>query len=76
MEWREKARQYHLLPGGPMASPTVVQFKSLFGEPSSTQTVGIKSYWYYQCADGTIQIELANPELTGGQMMIGGINDY
>ena len=74
-EWRKRVAPYD-----PSHSPvqviTVQNFKSLFGEPTKTQTVDMKLYWYYECADGTIQIVFNDPNATGGIMAIDAINDY
>jgi hypothetical protein len=51
------------------------EFKSLMGEPDSTQTVGDQSFWYYECADGSIQLSMNAPNLSVGVMQ-GQINDY
>lgn len=51
------------------------QFKSVMGEPEKTQTIGEQAYWYYQCSDGTIQLELYAPNLAVGVMQ-GKVNDY
>ncbi len=51
------------------------QFKGVMGEPTKTQTVGEQAYWYYECSDGTIQLELSAPNLAVG-VMHGKINDY
>lgn len=51
------------------------QFKQAMGEPKSTQTTGDQAYWYYECSDGMIQLELYAPNLSVG-MMQGKVNDY
>lgn len=51
------------------------QFKAVMGEPKSTQTIGDQAYWYYECSDGMIQLELYAPNLAVG-MMQGKVNDF
>jgi hypothetical protein len=66
---------------GPIAQMGIIenlkpaQFKAALGEPNSTQTIGDQAYWYYECSDGTIQLELFAPNLAVG-MMQGKVNDY
>jgi ankyrin repeat protein len=76
-QWREKARKYWN-PGGAVNVTTTSNFKALFGEPSRTQVVEGTAYWYYECSDGTIQVELVNPNMpgVGGKLLINSINDY
>lgn len=74
-QWREKIRPYWN-PGGPIKVATISEFKNIFGEPSKTQSAEGNASWYYQCSDGTIQIELIDPNMSGGRMIIKEINDY
>jgi uncharacterized protein len=76
-QWREKARKYWN-PGGGVSVTTISNFKALFGEPSRTQAIEGTAYWYYDCSDGTIQVELVNPTMpgVGEKLLINGINDY
>ena len=57
---------------------TVEQFKALLGEPSHTQTIEaeIEAIWYYECSDGTIQVEMVDPNMNGRRVNIKSINDY
>jgi hypothetical protein len=52
----------------------VNEFKGFMGEPDSTQTLGDKAFWYYECSDGTIQLSMFAPNLAVGVMQ-GKIND-
>ena len=76
-EWRAKLASHY----GQVAQLGIInnlqpaQFKSVMGEPGRTQTIGEQAYWYYQCSDGTIQLELYAPNLAVGVMQ-GKINDY
>ena len=74
-QWTEKVRPYWS-PNGPYAVMTVANFKSIVGEPSQTQTIGSEDFWYYECSDGTVQVKLISPNLTGGQVAIQSINYY
>lgn len=74
-EWRKKVRPYWN-PGGGIKVTTVANFKALVGEPSRTQTIELNTLWYFDCSDGTIQVDLTDPNATGGQMCINSINDY
>lgn len=53
----------------------VSDFKAFMGQPDSTQTVGDQAFWYYECADGSIQLSMNAPNLSVGVMQ-GQINDY
>src|SRR4051812_10290804 len=59
-EWRKKLENKF----GQTAAMGIIdnikpdQFKSAMGSPDRTQTIGDDAYWYYECADGTIQLEL------------------
>ena len=55
---------------------TIAEFKSIFGDPSKTQSREGVTYWYYECSDGTIQIELIDPNVSGGRMLIKEVNEY
>ena len=53
---------------------TVVAFKKTFGEPSKVVDLDEASFWYYQCADGLIEIKLVNPKVAGAQLVILGLS--
>jgi hypothetical protein len=74
-QWRQKALPFYN-PGGGIKLTTVSNFKKVMGEPSSTQTIEGHSFWYFDCADGTIQVVLIDPALSGGTLAIDSINDY
>jgi hypothetical protein len=74
-QWREKVRPYWN-PGGSVKVTTIANFKALVGEPSQTQTVEGHAYWYYECSDGTIQVDLVDPNMSGGRMLLNAINDF
>jgi hypothetical protein len=74
-QWRQKALPFYN-PGGGIKLTTTANFKKVMGEPSSTQTIEGHSYWYFDCADGTIQVVLIDPALSGGTLAIDSINDY
>ena len=73
--WREKIRPYWN-PGGGIKVVTIADFKALFGEPAKTQSVEGLAYWYYDCSDGTIQMVLIDPNMSGGRMLINAVNDF
>jgi hypothetical protein len=73
--WRQKALPFYN-PGGGIKLTTVANFKKVVGEPSSTQTIDGHAYWYYDCADGMVQVVLIDPALSGGTLAIDSINDY
>lgn len=73
--WRAKIRSYWN-PGGGMKVTTIANFKAMFGEPSKTQTVEGHAYWYYDCSDGMIQIDLIDPNMSGGRFLINAVNDF
>jgi hypothetical protein len=74
-EWRQKARPFYN-PGGGIKLTTVANFKNVMGQPSSTQSIEGHAYWYYDCADGTIQVVMIDPALSGGTLAIDSVNDY
>jgi hypothetical protein len=77
VEWRARVVKHY----GQVAQLNIVynwrpsEFKALMGEPESTQTIGDQAFWYYQCSDGMIQLDLYAPNLAAGVMQ-GKINDY
>jgi hypothetical protein len=76
-EWRAKLRRHFgkYAEIGVLAGFNADNFKKLMGEPSKTQSVGQSAYWYYDCSDGTIQLELNSGALVAG-LMQGKINDF
>ena len=71
--WRQKFRQN--FPNNFGAVP-VAQLRAVFGEPSSTQTVGDETYWYYRCSDGSIQVVIKAYQVLGNSAYTEAINDY
>lgn len=69
-----KKAYYNRFPVGSIV--TVAKFKSVFGEPSRTQTVQNDAFWYYACSDGVIQVVLNNPSVLGSGACIQSVNDY
>ena len=69
-----KSKYYKSFPSG--AIVTIGDFKSVFGKPSKSQTLGQDAYWYYDCSDGKIQVVLNNPDTFGEAACIMSINDY
>lgn len=51
-------------------------FVKLMGNPDRTQTAGDTAYWYYDCSDGTIEIDLNAGDLNMGGIMQGNVSDY
>jgi ankyrin repeat protein len=74
-QWKERVRSYWN-PSGPIRVATISEFKAAFGEPSKTQSRDGVAYWYYDCSDGTIQIALIDPNMSGGRMLIKEVNEY
>lgn len=74
-EWRRKISDYWTPPSY-MQPVTVAKFKSLVGEPSQTQVIEQRAYWYYKCSDGTIQMVITDPAISGSQLLVHSINDY
>lgn len=76
-EWKAKLSQHfgNYAQMGVIAGFKMNDFKKLMGEPSKTQSVGQSAYWYYDCSDGTVQLELNSGALMAG-LMQGKINDY
>jgi ankyrin repeat protein len=71
-EWKRK--YYARFTAGSIV--LAARFKSVFGEPSRTQTVAQEAYWYYECSDGVIQVILNDPSLFGNAACIQSLNDY
>ena len=76
-QWREKAFPYYNATGRRTIT-TVSNFKAVVGQPSHTQVVGSaqREYWYYYCSDGTVEVDLVDPRLTGGQLAINSVSEY
>ena len=71
-QWKQT--YYSRFPVGSIV--TVTRFKSVFGQPSRTQTVQNEAYWYYTCSDGVIQVVLNDPSLLGSGACVQNVNDY
>jgi hypothetical protein len=74
-QWRQKALPYYNPGGGGRKVTTVADFKGVMGEPARTETLGGYVYWFYDCSDGTIQVKLIDPAMSGGTLAIETIND-
>ncbi len=74
-EWRQKCLPYYNI-GGSRRIASIAEFKRVMGDPASTQTINGSAYWYYDCSDGVIQVELIDPSSAGNQLLIQTINDY
>ena len=72
-EFKEKLHWGGLFP----VCYSCVDFDKLVGKHDKMQTIGESIYWYYQCSDGTIQldIEMANLYLEK-RVFIKHINNY
>jgi hypothetical protein len=49
------------------------------GRPDRTQTIGHRMFWYYDCTDGMMQMELydgSRHNSSAGTVVIGEVNDY
>jgi hypothetical protein len=75
-EWKEKVNKK--FPGFLMQDsfPNRNKFMSVIGKPTRTQSVNGEPFWYYQCSDGMIQMQLcwAGPDQDG--MALSCINEY
>lgn len=76
-QWKAKLTdKYGALVGmGTIAGWNKTEFQQLMGTPATTQTVDGTAFWYFECSDGTIQLELNSGALSAG-LMQGKINDY
>lgn len=76
-QWRAKLADKYgaLVEMGTIAGWDKVEFQQLMGAPSKTQSVEGTALWYFECSDGTIQLELNSGALSAG-LMQGKINDY
>lgn len=45
------------------------KFLSIMGKPSKTQAIGNRVYWYYECADGSLQLEIDKDLLDSSSMI-------
>lgn len=75
-EW--KARLAELVPAFRVVGALQIKksdFIEVFGEPQKTQTIGQRTFWYYKCRDGTIQLDLSTGNLTA-DILAGKVNDY
>jgi len=75
-EW--KARVQKNFPGfmRMVEYPDKATFISVMGKPDRTQTVGGNPYWYYQCADGMIQIQFCAVPGKENMLVLSAMNDY
>jgi hypothetical protein len=55
---------------------TKSDFIQLMGEPDRTETLNGQSYWYYECSDGTVQIECQAAAVNAAGIIQGQVNDY
>lgn len=46
------------------------------GKPVRTRSVGEDEYWYYECADGTIEVHILNTNQSDNQLTVLGVDDY
>ena len=76
-QWKVKLADKYgaLVDMGTIAGWDKAGFQQLMGAPSKTQTVEGTAFWYFECSDGTIQLELNSGALAAG-LMQGKINDY
>jgi hypothetical protein len=75
-QWKTTfARVHPLFAQGGVIQMRKSIFLQLCGEPQRTQTVGNTVFWYYECKDGEIQLELDNGNLAG-RIAAGRANDY
>jgi len=76
-QWRTKlSDKFGALPKAGVVACQKTDFVGLMGSPSRTQTIGDTAYWYYDCSDGTIQLEMQAVPLSVANLMSGKINDY
>jgi hypothetical protein len=61
---------------GTKLAMNMADFVKFMGKPDRTETVDNSTYWYYDCSDGTIQIELNSIALNAAGIMQGNVNDY
>ncbi len=76
-QWKAKVAQHFPMfrTGTLIVSST--DFKRAMGEPDSTQTLGDKAMWYYECSDGMIQMVLWSSSLQfSNQVVAEQVNDY
>jgi len=70
-DWKQKYADFDPQRG---RVATLLGFKQTFGEPKRIVDIEDTTFWYYQCADGWIELEFTNLKLTGGQLIIKGLN--
>jgi DNA-directed RNA polymerase subunit RPC12/RpoP len=74
-EWRQKCVSSF---GNTLGIVPLGQLKQLFGNPQRTQTVGDRTFLYYDCFDGMIQVVVttATYQTLGNSAYSDEINDY
>ena len=74
-QWKDKAIQaFGWMTIIPLSAPAA-RFQQVMGKPNRTQTVGNETYWYYECSDGMIQMEMDPTVLQMGTIQAE-VNDY
>lgn len=75
-EWKAKVEKN--FPGFLQATvyPEKTKFTSVMGKPARTQTVGGDIYWYYNCSDGILQMQLAVVPGKENILVLSALNDY
>ena len=74
-QWKDKAaRTFGWFSGVPLQAPAA-RFQEVMGKPDHTQTVGDDVFWYYECLDGTVQMEM-DPYVLQMNTVQAQINDF
>jgi len=74
--WKAKLGAKHQLfnISGAIQMPKI-DFLQSMGEPDKTQTIEGQTFWYYECRDGLIQLNLNESGLKAG-IVQGNVNDF
>lgn len=77
-EWKAKLGQSNGLfrQTGSKLVMQKAQFIQLMGQPDKTQTIGDSTYLYYDCSDGTIQVDVNTSAYNMAGLVSGDVNDY
>ncbi|MBE7159022.1 MAG: hypothetical protein INR62_11420 [Rhodospirillales bacterium] len=74
-QWKDKAaRTFGWFSAVPLQAPAA-RFQEVMGKPDHTQTIGDDVFWYYECSDGSIQMEM-DPYVLQMNTIQAQINDY
>ena len=75
-QWKDKAaHSFNWFALVPLQAPAA-RFQEIMGKPDHTQTIGDEAFWYYECSDGSIQMEMDAANLQTMGLIQAQVHDY